>query len=60
MSTATIIGIGGGSGSGKTTIVNKISEIVTDFVLIAVWATPEGGFNDQAMQVLISFIRHIT
>lgn len=29
-----IIGIGGGSGSGKTTIVRKISELVSDFVLI--------------------------
>lgn len=29
-----IIGIGGGSGSGKTTIVRKISEIVSDFVFI--------------------------
>lgn len=29
-----IIGISGGSGSGKTTICKKISEIVSDFVLI--------------------------
>lgn len=29
-----IIGIAGGSGSGKTTIVHKISEIVQDFVFI--------------------------
>lgn len=29
-----IIGITGGSGSGKTTIVRKISEIVSDFVFI--------------------------
>ena len=29
-----IIGISGGSGSGKTTIATKISEIVSDFVLI--------------------------
>jgi uridine kinase len=29
-----IIGISGGSGSGKTTIVRKISEIVPDFVFI--------------------------
>lgn len=31
---AKIIGISGGSGSGKTTIVNKIAEIVSDFVFI--------------------------
>lgn len=31
---ARIIGITGGSGSGKTTIVRKISEIVEDFVFI--------------------------
>lgn len=31
---AKIIGITGGSGSGKTTIVNKIAEIVSDFVFI--------------------------
>jgi uridine kinase len=31
---ARIIGITGGSGSGKTTIVNKISEIVGDFAFI--------------------------
>lgn len=29
-----IIGISGGSGSGKTTIVKKISEIISDFVFI--------------------------
>lgn len=34
MSDATIIGITGGSGSGKTTIVRKISELVSDFVFI--------------------------
>lgn len=30
----TIIGISGGSGSGKTTIVRKISEMVSDFVFL--------------------------
>ncbi len=30
-----IIGISGGSGSGKTTIVNRISEIIPDFLFIA-------------------------
>jgi len=34
MNSAKIIGISGGSGSGKTTIVNKIKEIVPDFVFI--------------------------
>jgi len=35
MSKNIIIGISGGSGSGKTTIVKKISEVVQDFVFIA-------------------------
>ncbi len=34
MKNATIIGISGGSGSGKTTIVNRIRDIVDDFVFI--------------------------
>ncbi|MFO7849829.1 MAG: uridine kinase [Spirochaetia bacterium] len=34
MEKAKLIGITGGSGSGKTTIVRKISEIVPDFVFI--------------------------
>ncbi|PKL07503.1 MAG: uridine kinase [Spirochaetae bacterium HGW-Spirochaetae-7] len=34
MDEAKVIGICGGSGSGKTTIVRKISELVSDFVFI--------------------------
>ncbi len=34
MEKAVVIGITGGSGSGKTTIVNRIKEIVEDFVFI--------------------------
>lgn len=34
MAEAKIIGICGGSGSGKTTIVRKISELVSDFVFV--------------------------
>lgn len=34
MADAKLIGICGGSGSGKTTIVRKISELVSDFVFI--------------------------
>ncbi|MDX9899019.1 MAG: uridine kinase [Spirochaetia bacterium] len=34
MTDAKLIGICGGSGSGKTTIVRKISELVSDFVFI--------------------------
>ena len=34
MEKAAVIGITGGSGSGKTTIVNRIREIVEDFVFI--------------------------
>lgn len=34
MESAKVIGICGGSGSGKTTIVRKISELVSDFVFL--------------------------
>jgi uridine kinase len=34
MAQAKVIGICGGSGSGKTTIVRKISEVVSDFVFV--------------------------
>ena len=34
MAQAKVIGICGGSGSGKTTIVRKISEVISDFVFI--------------------------
>ena len=34
MAQVKVIGIGGGSGSGKTTIVHKISELVSDFVFL--------------------------
>ena len=34
MNQAKIIGLAGGSGSGKTTIVDKITESVYDFVVI--------------------------
>jgi uridine kinase len=34
MAQVKVIGISGGSGSGKTTIVRKISEVISDFVFI--------------------------
>lgn len=34
MSSVLVMGVGGGSGSGKTTIVRKISETVGDFVVV--------------------------
>ena len=34
MAQAKVIGICGGSGSGKTTIVRKISEVVSEFVFM--------------------------
>ena len=34
MAATKIIGIGGGSGSGKTTIVRKISEVISDFAFV--------------------------
>lgn len=44
---AKIIGIAGGSGSGKTTIVNKISSVVSDFVVI-----PQDNYYKSADQIL--------
>ena len=35
MSGVKIVGIAGGSGSGKTTIVNRITELVKDYALVA-------------------------
>lgn len=35
MASVTIVGITGGSGCGKTTIVNRITEIVKDYVVVA-------------------------
>jgi len=46
MSRAKIIGISGGSGSGKTTIVRKISEIVSDFVFI-----PQDNYYKSAEEI---------
>ena len=45
-SEAKIIGIGGGSGSGKTTIVRKISTIVSDFAFI-----PQDSYYKPADQI---------
>lgn len=41
-----VIGIGGGSGSGKTTIVRRIAEIVPDFVVI-----PQDNYYKSSEQV---------
>jgi len=46
MSKVRIIGISGGSGSGKTTIVRKISEIVPDFVFV-----PQDNYYKSADQM---------
>lgn len=35
MKSTPVVGISGGSGSGKTTIVQRIGKIITDFVFIA-------------------------
>lgn len=43
---AKIIGIGGGSGSGKTTIVHKISSIVSDFAFV-----PQDSYYKPADQI---------
>lgn len=46
MERAKIIGISGGSGAGKTTIVRKITEIVSDFVII-----PEDSYYKSADEI---------
>lgn len=46
-SEARIIGIAGGSGSGKTTIVNKISSIISDFIVI-----PQDNYYRSADEIL--------
>ncbi len=49
-----IIGICGGSGSGKTTVVNKISEIIDDFVFI-----PQDNYYHSAENICNSNITDI-
>lgn len=44
---AKIIGIAGGSGSGKTTIVQKISSVVSDFIVI-----PQDNYYKPASEIL--------
>jgi uridine kinase len=46
MAKVKVIGIGGGSGSGKTTIVRKISEVVSDFAFV-----PQDNYYRSASQV---------
>jgi len=47
MQRAKIIGIAGGSGSGKTTIVNKISSVVSDFIVV-----PQDNYYKSAGEIL--------
>jgi uridine kinase len=47
METAKIIGIAGGSGSGKTTIVRRISSVVSDFIVI-----PQDNYYKSAGEIL--------
>ena len=53
MEEARLIGICGGSGSGKTTIVHEISNYVADIII------PEGGRNENALRVLVSFVKDV-
>lgn len=49
----TIIGIAGGTGSGKTTVVKKIAEALPpDFVSIV----PQGGENRRGIEILCRYI----
>ena len=47
----TFVGITGGSGSGKTTIVKKIEEIITDFVCL-----PQDNYYKTASHVIVVFV----
>lgn len=51
MSTVRIVGIAGGSGSGKTTIVSRITEIVRDYALV-----PQDNYYRSAEHVNNQFI----
>lgn len=51
MNTVRIVGISGGSGSGKTTIVSRITEIVRDYALV-----PQDNYYRSAEHVNNQFI----
>ena len=50
-----IIGIAGGTGSGKTTVVNKILERIPRSRVADV-IVPQGGKNEVAISVLLNTI----